>query len=434
MKQLFIQHCQTRLEKLDQIFEESKTKGLIIESGRNSYYFSDDQPIPFRPNPYFLYFCPSHGEGHILLLQPQKKPKLFYYSPDDFWHETSSLNAPFWEDCFEIEIFKDHNHIWNKIKNLDIHNFQILSPQPEVALQSGCVETDPNLVNQLNWLRTEKTNYEITCIRKANEIAAKGHKKAYDSFLAGRTEMEIFNDYLQATNQRETELPYNSIVAFDQNAAILHYQNPKKSGRGNTLLIDAGARYNGYCSDITRTYTNDQTHPVFKEILNALEEGQKELCTKVLPTVDYLDLHKEAHFLVLRTLIDFNIIRCSMEEALHLNISNSFFPHGLGHPLGIQVHDVSGKQLDKYGKVAQPNEQFPYLRTLRKIQHHDVLTIEPGLYFIPDFLDELKARDETKRCIHWELVDELITCGGIRIEDNIVASEKEAINLTREFL
>ena len=110
-----------------------------------------------------------------------------------------------------------------------------------------------------------------------------------------------------------------------------------------------------------------------------------------------------------------------------------FFPHGLGHMLGIQVHDVSGKQQNMSGAMFDPNKEFPALRNYRTVEVGNVFTVEPGIYFIPTLVENFK-NDNPNVKLDYDLIDELVGLGGIRIEDNVYISENGTVNLTRKYL
>ena len=120
-------------------------------------------------------------------------------------------------------------------------------------------------------------------------------------------------------------------------------------------------------------------------------------------------------------------------EAVALGLTRPFYPHGLGHHLGLQVHDVAGKQANPKGDPQPPPPQHPNLRTTRTIEPRQLFTIEPGLYFIPMLLRPFRQNEHASR-FNWKLIDELTPVGGIRIEDNILVTESGGRNITREYL
>jgi Xaa-Pro dipeptidase len=123
----------------------------------------------------------------------------------------------------------------------------------------------------------------------------------------------------------------------------------------------------------------------------------------------------------------------SAEEAVAKGLTRPFFPHGLGHHLGIQVHDVGGQLAGPDGSVAPPPPEHPHLRNTRTIEPRQVFTIEPGLYFIPLLLRSWREGPDSA-LFNWELIDALVPLGGIRVEDNVLVTEDGHRNLTREQL
>ena len=434
MDNLFSDHISEKLSSTSSLLEKFGYDSLVIDAGSLEYYFQDDQALPFRTNPNFSLFCPAKGSNHLLQIEAGKKPKLSFFSPQDFWHETSQLGDEFWHKEFEISQAGDVDSLWKNL-NLSAGKHCCISPQGDLAVDRGLELASSDFVAGLNWNRVTKTNYEIECMREANRIGSLGHLAAREAFFEGCSEREIFFRYLSATNLLPDELPYGCIIALDEKAAVLHYHKMRDAKPGKVFLIDAGATFRGYCSDISRTYVQDDVHTVFKELHQGVEKIQKNLSVQVVPGFNYLDLNDQASRNIGQLLINLGILQnITLEQATENQMVGAFFPHGLGHPLGIQVHDVGGKQLDEDGNPGEVDPRYPFLRTLRKIQENDVLTIEPGIYFIDVLLQPLREDSDAKNFINWELVDELKVHGGVRIEDNIVARPTGPENLTRPFL
>jgi Xaa-Pro dipeptidase len=147
--------------------------------------------------------------------------------------------------------------------------------------------------------------------------------------------------------------------------------------------------------------------------------------------VPFTELHASAHLAIAALLKDWGLVARDPDELVETGVSAMFFPHGLGHFLGIQVHEVGGFFADETGSEIPRSEKFPHLRLLRTLEVDQVLTIEPGIYFIDSLLDQLKTRPVAKD-VNWGLIDELKKFGGIRIEDNVVVTPDGADNLTRQ--
>ena len=265
-------------------------------------------------------------------------------------------------------------------------------------------------------------------LREANRLAAKAHVAAKEAFFAGKSELEIHHAYLGAIDFRESQVPYNSIVALNSHSAILHYDVydtvPPKQIR--SFLIDAGARYRGYCSDITRSYAYEEGF--YANLVEAMDKAQQELLSEIKPGVSYYDLHVSMHLKVAQILSDFEFIKGDAQSIYDKGYTSAFMPHGLGHFIGLQVHDVGGFLKDDKGNSYERSERHPFLRLLRDIEVGHVFTIEPGLYVVDQLLEEHKDSAD----INWEKVDELRPYGGVRIEDSIVVGADGNENLTRD--
>lgn len=267
-------------------------------------------------------------------------------------------------------------------------------------------------------------------MRRASQRGARGHLAAERAFRSGASEFEIHLEYLRATQHTEAELPYDNIIALNENAAVLHYQHQDRSLPSHrfSLLIDAGATFAGYACDITRTHPVEQDD--FAALVSDMDKVQQALCAKVRPGVDYTDIHLEAHLRIATVLRTHGIIRTEPENAVASGLSSVFFPHGVGHLLGLQVHDVAGLAIDRQGTQKPRPPGHPYLRLTRTLEPGFVVTIEPGLYFIETLLDQARASKHASS-IDWQRVDALKRYGGIRIEDDVVCTDGEPENLTR---
>jgi Xaa-Pro dipeptidase len=238
--------------------------------------------------------------------------------------------------------------------------------------------------------------------------------------------------YLDAAKQTDLELPYSNIIALNEHGAVLHYTdlNHAPPAHAHSFLIDAGASFHGYASDITRTYAGRDARE-FGALIDAVDEAQRGFASKVRAGQSYPDLHVHAHHVLAGILRDQGFIRMSPESAVESGVSSTFFPHGLGHGIGLQVHDVAGFQESERGGTIPKPKGHPYLRLTRTLEPGMVTTIEPGLYFIDMLLAELRSKPEAKD-VAWDKVDAFRKYGGIRIEDDVVCTDAAPENLTRD--
>lgn len=304
------------------------------------------------------------------------------------------------------------------------------------AALPGLTPNNPEaLLNLLHWARGVKSPYELEQMRAAQRRAVPGHHAARAAFLRGESEAGIHRAYLVATGHTDRDLPYTNIVGLNEHAAVLHYQYQDESSpaESRSFLIDAGAQVNGYASDITRTWVAPG-HDEFAALVAAMEVEQLGLVDEVREGVDYRDIHLSTHRRIAGVLLGAGIVKGISAEALvEEGVTKPFFPHGIGHLLGLQVHDVGGFMASETGGVADKPEGHRYLRLTRPLQAGMVVTIEPGLYFIPTLLRQLRESKHAAR-VDWDVVERLSRYGGIRIEDDVAcrAGGEAPENLTRD--
>ena len=276
-----------------------------------------------------------------------------------------------------------------------------------------------------------KTDYELAVMRLAAERGALGHLAAEAAFRDGQPEFEIHRAYCQAVSHTDPELPYGNIIALNEHGAVLHYTDLDRTAPADmrSFLIDAGAQVHGYASDITRTYANGDQR--FADLIARMEQLELDIVNKVEAGVDYRDLHVGTHGMIAEVLVEAGLAHGEPDTLLETGVTSAFFPHGLGHLLGIQVHDVGGHQQDEAGNIIDPPSGHPFLRLTRVLEEDMVLTIEPGIYIIDMLLENLRGTPAESH-VNWETVDWMRPFGGIRIEDDIRVMAGTQENLTRD--
>ena len=427
----FSNHIASLCGEWERTLNEHQFDAALVPAGTNSNYFADDQSPPFRPNPHFARWVPGPlTENAVLLIRPGNTPKLFFYQPDDFWYVPPQV--PAWTDgIFDVAVYQERE---NQIKDIvettrALTNIAYVGPETDLAGNLAVTTDDLGpLIDQLDYGRSFKTPFEIANMRGATTIGVKGHLAARHAFSSGASEFDIHMAYLEASKQIESELPYPNIVALNEHAGTLHYQHYDRETPEvvNSFLIDAGGKCNGYHSDITRTYSAVPGDD-FDDLINALDEKQQALISDMGLGLSYLDLHERMHHDIAELLVAFGFVTCSEEAAFHQRLTDAFFPHGLGHLLGLQTHDVGGRLTATQAEKIAPSDRFPTLRLTRKIEANQVFTVEPGIYFIPMLLDSVENPSDIDR----ERFQAFVRFGGIRIEDNILATQNGHENLTR---
>lgn len=428
LQQHYAHHLFQRVDNFHRAMADTIYEQLVIDVGGARYRFLDDTSYPFRPNPYATRLAPLHDfpDSFIIISSGVIKPQLLVYQPKDYWHAVTTLNCEAITSQFHVTVYADKNKLWSDLPN-HLH-VAYLGDRPE--LLSAAAANPPELINYLDFQQAVKTEYEVHCIARANTLAVKGHAAVAQLFGGTTSELALHLAYLAAIKATENTLPYDNIIAGNENAAILHYtHHSTETAALRSLLIDAGATYNGYCADISRTYCRHDG--LFSELITRLDGLQQNLCAQVAPGVEYVDIHRAAFVGIGEILVETGIITCPLEQAIEDNIVGVFFPHGVGHLLGVQVHDRGGWQADISGVANPPPAQFPFLRMTRQIASNQVFTIEPGIYFIDQLLTEAEE-DGRGQQINQVLIQELKPFGGIRIEDNLRVTETGNDNLTRQ--
>jgi Xaa-Pro dipeptidase len=362
------------------------------------------------------------------VLRPGYKPQLLFHQPEDYWHKPPVLPTGSWLECFDVQVIREPaaarryvpagaDFVGEPFNGMESWGFGTVNPAPLMAV--------------LHFARASKTPYELACLRRAAAAGARAHRAAARAFAAGASEYQIHLAYLAASGHTEAGLPYPNIIALNEGAAVLHYTElqTEAPAERRSLLIDAGAQFRGYASDITRTHA--AAPGPFADLIAGMDALELQLCEMVRPGVHYPDIHLTAHRLIAELLVAQRIVNCSADAAVATELTGVFFPHGIGHLLGLQVHDIGGHQTAAEGGTTPPPAPHRYLRLTRTLTAGTVVTIEPGLYFIDLLL--AKARGDARgRDINWQRVGELAPYGGVRIEDDVVATADGAENLTRD--
>ena len=398
---------------------------LVVDAGAPPTWYRDDISADWRVNPHFRLFTPLEpADGCTLVLRPGMAPVLLQLAPADFWHLPPRPPSGAWTASFEIEQISADSARETRIADLARGRIGRIGP--------GTDAIDARFLAEVDYQRARKTAYELTCLRRASVRAALGHRAAVDAFRAGASEYEIHLAYLRATAHEDAELPYRNIVALDTHGAVLHYQFKERAAPhagAVSFLIDAGADVGGYAADVTRSYA--AAAGPFADLLAAMESRQQAMCAAVRPGVSWPDLHRDAHRHVAEILVEAGLARASADALMAEGATHAFLPHGLGHLLGTQTHDAGGHMAGPDGAPLPPPDDFPTLRLTRTVEADWVVTVEPGLYFLPMLLDELRASPGGAE-FDWAAIEALMPFGGIRIEDNVRAVEGGIENLTRD--
>jgi Xaa-Pro dipeptidase len=433
LSQLYRDHVRTVEARYAGALAEAGFDVVIVHSGTPKKRTElDDQYFPLRPTPEFHLWAPLIEPDCFVVFESGKKTTLVWPECKSFWERPAPPDATYFtamldvrrEDAPDLALYAGKRVAWYG---------EDAARAAKLGLAAAAVNP-PALVAALDRGRILKTPYEMACLAEANRIAAVGHEAVRKAFAGGaRSELELHLAFLGATRQDDQDTPYKNIVALGRNGAVLHHVSyGRDATRAESLLLDAGACYLGYCSDITRTWARGEAGnggsagSAFAALVLAMEEMQKRLVAKVAVGMPYEELHDESHRQLSVILVEAGIAKGAPEEIDQKGVSRAFYPHGLGHSIGLITHDVGCASL-------RPRADNPFLRNTARIAEDQVFTIEPGLYFIDGLLAALRGKPEGK-LVDWNTVEALAPYGGIRIEDDVQVLAKGVRNFTREVL
>lgn len=423
-------------DKLSSLFEDGQDSLVYLKGAEIMYRHDTDFEFPFRQESNFWYLTGvNEPDFHMLLDLQQEEYHLFAPLRDSqyaVWH--GFIKSP---ETYEQEYEPDYLHydedLPDVLEDLDPDTIYCLDEEQVEFLEElyNKAEFDTEaLTDAITYCRSLKTDWELDQLRKASRINSLAHRKVMKAVEPGIYEYEIKAtfDYYNRKHGLLQEA-YNGIHASGKNSAILHYVNcTDRIDPDDLFLIDAGYEYNGYSSDFTRTYPADGSYSdlqagIYQTVLNA----QKEVLKQTKPGVKMEELHLLSARVILMGLKELDLVYGEIDELMEQDIFALFYPHGLGHFLGLDTHDVGGypkgvERIDRPG--------LKYLRVRRTLESNMVLTIEPGCYIIPALLEPAFEDDEKASYLNEGKLREMFDFGGARIEDNVIVTDDGYENMT----
>ncbi|EGW32667.1 uncharacterized protein SPAPADRAFT_61737 [Spathaspora passalidarum NRRL Y-27907] len=411
-----------------------KTKAA--SKSKDAYYFISgedyelykycDQTKPIRQNRYFFYLTGCNIPGSHVLYD-SARDKLVLYLPnvdkeDIMWSglPLSQEDALKKYDVDEVKFAADVQqdlHAAGKAFTTDINQFN-------EKYKAYLVESDEDFFYALDESRLIKDEYEIELMKHASAITDNCHLAVMSAVPIETNETHIHAEFTyHAIRQGAKNQSYDPICCSGESCSTLHWV--KNDGEitedKKSVLIDAGAEWECYASDVTRCFPiNGDWTKEHLEIYNLVLKMQTEAYKLIRPGVDWEDAHLKAHKVLIEEFLKLGIFKSeySVEELFKAKASAKFFPHGLGHLLGMDTHDVGG-----YANYSDPDPLLCYLRIRRKLQEGMVVTNEPGCYFSPFLLEETLEDPEKSKYINRDVLDKYWYVGGVRIEDDVLITK-----------
>ncbi|KAF9119572.1 hypothetical protein BGW39_000217 [Mortierella sp. 14UC] len=413
------------------------TEGLVYLKGDVLKERHDtDVELTFRQESNFYYLTGfAEHDAHVLFdLKTQQMTLLPYKLPEDHivWMgmpPTQALLAT----KYEFDNIRWSTELTAAINESGASTLYVLRQEDTPKGISLTIDAE-HLKDAIVTARMYKSAYEIEAMRKINHISSNAHVALMKAAKKSQSEIELDALFRYETARFGARAQaYEPIVGVGPNAATLHYGRNSASFNGNhdqLCLVDAGAEQGCYASDITRTFPlNGKYSGDAKTVYEIVLQMQKAVIAALKPGVQWEDMHRLAAKIAVEGLQKAGAIKAeySIEELLEKHVDGIFFPHGLGHMIGLDVHDVGGYPK---GVVRIQAPGLQYLRMRRALEAGFVVTVEPGVYFVEFILNEAKNNAEISKYMDWAIVDRFVKVGGVRIEDCIVITETGIDNLT----
>jgi Xaa-Pro aminopeptidase len=372
-----------------------------------------DRTYPFRSHSEYVYFTDSERPGGVLAYDPQE-------GWIDFVAPVTSEEL-LWSGGVEGEdggVPVTELPAW--LEQRQGRRVAVLGAPVDGATSDP--ELEPALRYGLNDVRRRKDEPELERMRAAERATAAGFAAIQPLIRPGVTEREVQIELEAAFFRAGGDfLGFETIVGGGPHTAVLHFTpTTRPFGEGELVLIDAGCEVQAYVSDITRTYPASGTLDSEQAELHSLVRAAGVAATKAcLAGAEWRDVHRTAALVVGEGLVEVGLLRGEPESLLEQGAITIFFVHAIGHMVGLGIRDA-GDMLEGRDGI-YPG--YPRMRYDRPLEPGHVVTVEPGIYFVPSLLNDRELRERHSHTVDWERTDRMMDFGGIRIEDNVLVTE-----------
>ena len=278
--------------------------------------------------------------------------------------------------------------------------------------------------------RRPKEPAEIELMKRAAAATAAGYAAVQPFLQPGVSERRMQVE-LEAGYFREGALKtgYDTIVGVGAQSAVLHGTPARDriAKEGDFILIDSGAEWDRYVIDVTRTYVAGKPSAFQRDLYQAVLNAEVRAIERCRPGAEWKDIHFGSAIDMIGGLVAMGVMKGNAESLVEQDAHTLFYPHGVGHMLGLGVRDASGLEP---GRTKDPRPSLKSLRQDLILRPGYIVTIEPGLYFIPPLLNDPARRERYRDCVNWTLAEKCLGLGGVRIEDNLLVTDGAPENLT----
>jgi Xaa-Pro dipeptidase len=450
----FFQQHREKYRKTLASAKEISPNGIIILQGGDEiprfdtdvcyYHFQQEASFYYltgvrEPSCYTIYEV-SSGEVTIYInLSQCDKVKIFCTVPTlDELSQKYKLTFKHSNDMYNDIALRNPDKIYvlkgiNSDSGSEVYTAKLNFPQEMTDIESK-IDNSETAYELLAETRTVKTKDEIALLQFINNATIEGHNQVFKQIKPGMVERDaenIFVNFIRAEYYARI-WAYPCICGTGEDSATLHYQkNDITIKDGDLLLLDMGARLGGYIADVTTTLpVNGKFTEKQKNIYDLVLLANRTVMNLLKPGVLWPDMHLEAEKVILNGLKKLYILNdYDIKEMLDKRVAYYFFPHGLGHFFGAEVHDVGG-YLSSCPK-RRSEVGLRSLRTARMLKEGNAITVEPGIYFIRFLIDKAYADEQISKYLNKEVLESYMDLGGVRIEDDVIITENGFINLTQ---
>ena len=386
-------------------------------------------PVPGRADRTYRFY--AHSE-YFYLTDRERPGAVLAFDPDDGWFDfvpPPTTEELLWSRAPAAEpgISTDELPGWLEArKGARIAN---LGAAVEGVESDADLEADVRYA--LNRIRRVKDELEIERMRQAERATKAGFALAVEVIASGRSERELQIEIESAFLRNGADgVAYETIVGGGPNSAVLHFMPTSRAFADSELvLIDAGAEVRGYASDITRTYPASGSLTPEQEVLHTLVAASLTAAIEQCrPGTEWLDVHATAAGVIAEGLVGFGLLRGDSDTLVESGAVALFFPHGIGHMVGLGIRDAGEVLRGRAG--TRPG--FPPVRVDLPLEPGHCFTVEPGIYFVPALLQDEERRRKHADAVDWDRVDRMLDFGGIRIEHNVLVTDDGCEVLTAD--
>ncbi len=370
-----------------------------------------DQTYSFRAHAEYVYVSGLDLPGGVVTFDPSEGWRSFVATVTEDERIWEGRTQPPGEPLADFAAWRQA-----RLRRPWINLGTTLSDLPKVADRQAEVR------ERFHHARRVKDAEEIALLRRAAQATAAGYAAIQPLLQPGVSE-RVLQIELEAAFQRggARRTGYGTIVGTGPNAGVLHFEPTDRTARdGEFVLIDAGAEVDRYVCDVTRTYAVGRPSGLQRDLYQLVLGVERRAVAACRPGVEWKDLHLRAAHELTEGLVTIGLLRGEPGSLVEQEAHRLFFPHGLGHLVGLGVRDASGTPP---GRPRDTRPQFRNLRTDLPLQAGYVITVEPGLYFIPPLLEDPTRRERYREQVNWSLVDQNLHLGGVRIEDNVLVTD-----------